>query len=435
MTLKSYQTIKLLVVILLGVVFGMSVVRGLFLLPIALLVASVLFLLLLRRRVGEVIADERDWQTGGKAALLAMQIYAWVVVAAMFVLLAERATNPLFEPIATVLAYSTCVLLLMYALIFRYYSRVAISKRHAVFSLFVGTAVVVLVIVGVRLFSGEDSWMCVKGEWVKHGQPSRPMPEVGCVDGTPYFYHDNLSGLQIAYAQAWQDHTWVETVRTRDYREVGFYYRAASGQRPLLLQVTIYPNDVGTVAEPWATQDVVLRNDRYVVTAVRPAAADYAMTGDDRAAFERLAGETDLMIKALRFDHGNVGRCESYPLEACPAECVVCPPCPECSSVSCQTAQTCREMDIGRDWYEQILARVVLLDKYKTDGQVISWDETRGLLDRCLVSKIAQSHARKVSLTLVTGRRLATTEPKLDDVIAVARALGDKCGNISVATE
>ena len=28
---------------------------------------------------------------------------------------------------------------------------------------------------------GEDSWICVDGQWVKHGQPSAPMPETECV--------------------------------------------------------------------------------------------------------------------------------------------------------------------------------------------------------------------------------------------------------------
>ncbi|MBL7150774.1 hypothetical protein ISS86_02500 [Candidatus Microgenomates bacterium] len=27
---------------------------------------------------------------------------------------------------------------------------------------------------------GEDTWICVEGEWVKHGAPSAPMPEKEC---------------------------------------------------------------------------------------------------------------------------------------------------------------------------------------------------------------------------------------------------------------
>ena len=33
-----------------------------------------------------------------------------------------------------------------------------------------------------RLFvgGGEDTWMCIDGEWVRHGVPSAPMPETEC---------------------------------------------------------------------------------------------------------------------------------------------------------------------------------------------------------------------------------------------------------------
>jgi len=54
----------------------------------------------------------------------------------------------------------------------------------------------IVVIVGIAIFilaailgllrmvvgGGEDTWICVKGEWVKHGVPLRPMPETGCGD-------------------------------------------------------------------------------------------------------------------------------------------------------------------------------------------------------------------------------------------------------------
>ena len=38
----------------------------------------------------------------------------------------------------------------------------------------------VLAIAGVRLFSDKDSWLCQDGQWIKHGNPSAPMPETGC---------------------------------------------------------------------------------------------------------------------------------------------------------------------------------------------------------------------------------------------------------------
>ena len=44
---------------------------------------------------------------------------------------------------------------------------------------------VIVVIAGflaIRFFLGgpEDAWLCVDGEWVKHGNPSAPMPDSGC---------------------------------------------------------------------------------------------------------------------------------------------------------------------------------------------------------------------------------------------------------------
>lgn len=33
----------------------------------------------------------------------------------------------------------------------------------------------------VRLFSGEDDWICQNGQWVKHGQPEMPAPTTECI--------------------------------------------------------------------------------------------------------------------------------------------------------------------------------------------------------------------------------------------------------------
>jgi len=39
---------------------------------------------------------------------------------------------------------------------------------------------VLLAIVLIRLFSGEDNWICQNNEWVKHGYPSAPKPTKPC---------------------------------------------------------------------------------------------------------------------------------------------------------------------------------------------------------------------------------------------------------------
>ncbi len=42
-----------------------------------------------------------------------------------------------------------------------------------------------LFVVAIRTVSGEDSWICDKGEWVMHGKPYLPKPSYACPIPTP----------------------------------------------------------------------------------------------------------------------------------------------------------------------------------------------------------------------------------------------------------
>ncbi|MCX7912916.1 MAG: DUF2178 domain-containing protein [Dehalococcoidales bacterium] len=81
-------------------------------------------LLFLRRRVTEVIADERTYTVAGKAARATIQIASLGMVLAGIVLLAMRKSpsTPLGQT-ATTLLYVTCGLLLLNSLAFFYYNR------------------------------------------------------------------------------------------------------------------------------------------------------------------------------------------------------------------------------------------------------------------------------------------------------------------------
>ncbi|MCJ7740355.1 hypothetical protein MUP32_03500 [Candidatus Microgenomates bacterium] len=46
--------------------------------------------------------------------------------------------------------------------------------------IFLAIILVILSVMTIRLFSGEDDWMCQNGQWVKHSQPSSPMPQTEC---------------------------------------------------------------------------------------------------------------------------------------------------------------------------------------------------------------------------------------------------------------
>jgi uncharacterized membrane protein len=180
MTLKKYQQIKLAIVVIIAIIFSQSIIYQNFLLPIVTLVISSLILILLRRRVKEIIADERDYINAGKSASWAIQIYSWIAVIAMFALYAFKDLNPTYEPIAMTLAFSTCLLMLIYSLIFKFQNKTKFTKNKTKFIVFAFILAIFLSIFTLRLFSGEDNWVCQNGQWIKHGQPDFSAPTVLC---------------------------------------------------------------------------------------------------------------------------------------------------------------------------------------------------------------------------------------------------------------
>lgn len=180
LTIKQYQKIKLGIVIVLAMVFSQSIIYRNFFIPVALLIVGTLVLLYLRKQVKEVILDERDKVSGGKAAMLTIQIYAWLAVIAMFLLYSLADLNPYYNSIAMTLAFSTTILMLLYSAIFNYYNKMKFSDKKLIYTAIVLVFFMLLTIFSLRAFSGEDNWVCDSGEWIKHGQPSYPAPTVEC---------------------------------------------------------------------------------------------------------------------------------------------------------------------------------------------------------------------------------------------------------------
>lgn len=180
MTLKQYQKIKLFSAIILAMFFSQCFVYKKFILALIILPVVTLILLWLRKKVKEVIADERDYEIGGRAALLAMQIFSWIGVIAMFGFYAFSELNPYYEAVAVTLAFSVCFFMLLYSFIFKFYSRVKFSNKKFFYILGAALLVAILGVMALRVFSGEDTWNCQNGSWVKHGNPNWPAPNKIC---------------------------------------------------------------------------------------------------------------------------------------------------------------------------------------------------------------------------------------------------------------
>jgi len=180
MTLKKYQQIKLIITVAIAIIFSQAILYQNYLIPLATLVVASLVLIWLRRQVKEVIADERDYALAGKSASWAIQIYSWVAVVAMFVLYAFKDLNPSYEPVAMTLAFSTCLLMFIYSLIFNFHNKIKFTANKNRFILLAIILSIFLGIFTLRLFSGEDNWVCQNGQWVAHGHPDFATPTVPC---------------------------------------------------------------------------------------------------------------------------------------------------------------------------------------------------------------------------------------------------------------
>lgn len=180
MTLKRFKAIKIVLAIIVGVAFSEGIVLGNHLIPLAIFIIVLAVMFYLRGKVKEIVADERDYEVGGKAARWALQIYSWLAVAAMLIFFSQKAVNPAFEPIAFTLAYSTCLLMILYVAFFYYHQRVKFFDKKIVYVVLGILFIFLVSLFGLRLLSGEDDWLCQNGEWVRHGQPSFPAPTVEC---------------------------------------------------------------------------------------------------------------------------------------------------------------------------------------------------------------------------------------------------------------
>jgi len=180
MSFKQFQMVKIVSAAVIAGLVSYGVTINNYIIPLVSVTVLSVVLFWARSRVKEVIADERDYETSGHAARWSIQIFSWIAVVVMFVLLYEKELNPMFEVIAYVLAYSVCGLMLLYSLLFRYYSQISLMSNK-IYYLIVGAIILlVFVVAGLRLFSGEDNWICENGQWIQHGHPEASMPTTIC---------------------------------------------------------------------------------------------------------------------------------------------------------------------------------------------------------------------------------------------------------------
>jgi uncharacterized membrane protein len=123
MTYKKFKAIKIVIAMILGAVIAQAVIFGNYYLAGATILTAFAVIWVARKKVKEVMADERDFQLAGRAARISMTVFSSVGAVASFIFMAEREASPLLGIIGSTLAYSICFLLLLYSILFSYYGK------------------------------------------------------------------------------------------------------------------------------------------------------------------------------------------------------------------------------------------------------------------------------------------------------------------------
>jgi uncharacterized membrane protein len=123
----SYKTFRMwqgIMGMVIGGVTGLSVALGVWIVPIPVIFVGLIIITILRRRVKEVIADERTYAVAEKAARLTFQIAVIGLAAIGIVLLVvSHGTSHELTQTGFAFEYAACALLVINALAYNYYSR------------------------------------------------------------------------------------------------------------------------------------------------------------------------------------------------------------------------------------------------------------------------------------------------------------------------
>lgn len=120
MQAKTFLFIRLLVAALLAMVVSVGITLGSYILPLIALIAAVVFLWATKKKVQAVLEDELDYKVAGDASRYAIIIYATLATILGIYFMARRAENPAYELLGSALCYSTCFLMILQSLLFKF---------------------------------------------------------------------------------------------------------------------------------------------------------------------------------------------------------------------------------------------------------------------------------------------------------------------------
>lgn len=125
MSLKNYKFCRLAIIILLSASISVSITLENYWLPIIFVCTAIAGMYYCKKQLKtpNVLVDERDYQTAGKASRYAVYIFSWLGAIGTFILMALSEKNPVLYILSQYLAFSVCFLMLLNAFLFKYFNK------------------------------------------------------------------------------------------------------------------------------------------------------------------------------------------------------------------------------------------------------------------------------------------------------------------------
>lgn len=180
MRLKHYQLFKdiLSLGLLVGLFFCLT--QSNYWLALALMLITYGIILLVKKRVKEVVLDERDKALTGEAFQQAVYGYALLATLTICLLSLSPIIKSEYSIIFITFIVSITVIFILQKLFYIYYQKFAVLEKKKIY-IIIGVIMFLILLFGlVRFFSGEDEWLCQDGQWVAHGQPESAAPTTEC---------------------------------------------------------------------------------------------------------------------------------------------------------------------------------------------------------------------------------------------------------------
>ncbi len=123
MNYKQYRNFRIITAMLLAAVMSQAVIFNNYILAIFAVIAAMAVMFTVKKKVVDVLADERDYQNAGKAARYSLGIFSALGAVLTMFFMFQRSVDPAYEIIGSTLAYSVCGLLLLNSIVFMYYAK------------------------------------------------------------------------------------------------------------------------------------------------------------------------------------------------------------------------------------------------------------------------------------------------------------------------